>query len=150
VHTYLFLTCLYQTFCMHLSLTYATYPDVMKSYELIRNETLSAAYSSTKIHITVKFQLICALRDSEVGITTSCGLDDRGIGVRVPIGSRIFSSPNSPDRLWGPPNRLSNGYRGLFPRGWSGRGVKLTTHLKLVPRSRKCGSIYPLPYAFMA
>jgi hypothetical protein len=25
-------------------------------------------------------------------------------------------------------------------------GVKLTTHLKLVPRSRKCGSIHPLPY----
>jgi hypothetical protein len=24
--------------------------------------------------------------------------------------------------------------------------VKLTTHLQLVPRSRKCGSIYPLPH----
>jgi hypothetical protein len=24
--------------------------------------------------------------------------------------------------------------------------VKLTTHLQLVPRSRKCGSIHPLPY----
>jgi hypothetical protein len=30
---------------------------------------------------------------------------------------------------------------GLFPRGLSCRGVKLTTHLQLVPRSRKCGSI---------
>jgi hypothetical protein len=28
---------------------------------------------------------------------------------------------------------------------WSGRGVKLTTHFQLVPRSRKCGSIHPLP-----
>jgi hypothetical protein len=44
------------------------------------------------------------------------GLDDRGVGVRVPIGSRIFFSPNRPDRLWGPPN-LSIGYRGLFPWG---------------------------------
>jgi hypothetical protein len=26
------------------------------------------------------------------------------------------------------------------------RGVKLTTHLQLVPRSRKCGSIHPLPH----
>jgi hypothetical protein len=40
---------------------------------------------------------------------------------------------------------LSNGYQGLFPRGWSGRGVKLTTHLQLVPRWRKYGSTHPLP-----
>jgi hypothetical protein len=31
---------------------------------------------------------------------------------------------------------LSNGYRGLYPRGYSGRGMKLTTDLHLVPRSR--------------
>jgi hypothetical protein len=42
-----------------------------------------------------------------VGIATSYGLDDRGVGVRVPVGSRIFSSPCRQDRLWGPPN-LSN------------------------------------------
>jgi hypothetical protein len=76
-------------------------------------------------------------RDSAVGITTGYGLEDRGVGVRVPVGSRIFSSPRSPDLLCGPPNLLFNGYRGLFPWGLSGRGVKLTTHLKLVPESRK-------------
>jgi hypothetical protein len=36
-------------------------------------------------------------RDSTVGLATSYGLDDRGIGVRVPVGSTIFSSPRRPD-----------------------------------------------------
>jgi hypothetical protein len=51
-------------------------------------------------------------RHSAVGIATGCGLDDRGVGVRVLVGSRIFSSPRRPDRLWSPPNLLSNGYPG--------------------------------------
>jgi hypothetical protein len=55
--------------------------------------------------------------DSSVGIATGCGLDDQGVGVRVPAGSRIFSSPCRPDRLWGPPNSLANGYWGSFPGG---------------------------------
>jgi hypothetical protein len=38
-------------------------------------------------------------RDSVVGVATSYGLDDRRVGVGVPVGSRIFSSPNRPDRL---------------------------------------------------
>jgi hypothetical protein len=33
-----------------------------------------------------------------------------------PGRSRIFSSPCRPNRLWGPPNHLSNGYWGLFPQ----------------------------------
>jgi hypothetical protein len=35
-------------------------------------------------------------RDSSVGIATGYGLDDRGVGIRVPVGSRIFSSPQCP------------------------------------------------------
>jgi hypothetical protein len=38
-------------------------------------------------------------QDSAVGIATGYGLDDRGVGVRVPVGSRIFSSPRRPDQL---------------------------------------------------
>jgi hypothetical protein len=38
-------------------------------------------------------------RDSVVGIATSYGLDDPGVGVRVPVGSRIFSYPDRPDQL---------------------------------------------------
>jgi hypothetical protein len=55
--------------------------------------------------------------DSAVDIATSYGLNDRGVGVRVPVRSRIFSSLRRPNRLRGPPSFLFNGYRGLFPRG---------------------------------
>jgi hypothetical protein len=49
------------------------------------------------------------IRDSAVGIAPSYGLDYRGVGVGVPVGSRIFSSPRSPDRFWGTASLLSNG-----------------------------------------
>jgi hypothetical protein len=44
---------------------------------------------------------------SAVCLALGYGLDGRGVRVRVPMGSRIFSSP---DRLWGPP-------KGSFPGG---------------------------------
>jgi hypothetical protein len=34
-----------------------------------------------------------------------------------PCRARIFTSPCRPDRLWGPPNLLANGYCGIFLRG---------------------------------
>jgi hypothetical protein len=55
--------------------------------------------------------------DSAVGIVTGCGLDDLGVRVWVPVGSRIFSSLCHPDWLWGPSNLLSKGYWGCFPGG---------------------------------
>jgi hypothetical protein len=64
-------------------------------------------------HMPMKY--IVTFRDSSVGIATGYELDDRGVGVRVPEGSRIFSYP-CPDRFWGPPSLLFNWYWGLFPR----------------------------------
>jgi hypothetical protein len=56
--------------------------------------------SPVTCHFELSFILLQAMsRDSVVGIATSYGLDDRGVGVRVPIGSGIFSYPNRPDRL---------------------------------------------------
>jgi hypothetical protein len=48
-------------------------------------------------------------RDNAVGIATGYELDDQGVGVRVPVGARIFTFPYRPDRLWGPHSLLSNG-----------------------------------------
>jgi hypothetical protein len=56
-------------------------------------------------------------RNSTVGIATGYGLNDRGVGVRGSVGSRMFPSSRRPDRLWGSPSLLSNGYRRLFPVG---------------------------------
>jgi hypothetical protein len=55
--------------------------------------------------------------DSAVDIAIGYGLDDTGVGVRVPVGSRIFSSPCRPDRLWGSLSLISKAYRGLLPWG---------------------------------
>jgi hypothetical protein len=66
---------------------------------------------------TFTFGINIRSQNSAVGIATGYGLDDRGDGVRVPVWSRIYSSPRRPDWFWGPFNLLSNGYLGLFPLG---------------------------------
>jgi hypothetical protein len=63
-----------------------------------------------------KWQYLERSRDRPVGIATGYGLDDWGVGVRVPVGSRIIFSPRRQTGS-GPPNLLSNGYRRLTPRG---------------------------------
>jgi hypothetical protein len=73
-------------------------------------------------------------------------LDDRGVGVRVLVRSLIFTSSYRPDRLSGPPNLQSNGKRGPLPQRKRAQALKLTTHVQLVPRRRKRGSIGPLPH----
>jgi hypothetical protein len=93
--------------------------------------------SSKSRYTQLRFYILFSL----VSIATGYWLYDRGVGVRVPVGSSIFPSPPCLDRLWGPQSLLSNGYR-----GYSGRSVKLTTHLQLVPGSTKCGSIHPVPH----
>jgi hypothetical protein len=88
--------------------------------------------------------------DSSVGIATGYGLDDRGVGVRVPKYQEFSLLQVVPTGSGVHTTSYPMGTAGPFP-GQSGRDVKLTTHLHLVPRSTKCGTIKPHPpYAFMA
>jgi hypothetical protein len=81
--------------------------------------------------------------DSSVSVVSDYMLDEWG---SVPgRGKRLFLYPLCPDRLWGPPNLLHNGYRVLSPGVKRGRSVTLTTHPHLVPRSIMSRSYIHLP-----
>jgi len=101
------------------------------------------AFHSNRLNATLRFLTVFTYRTVSQYDYGSFGWM---IGGSSPTkGWEFFSSPPRPDRLCGPTSLLFNVYQGLFPWGQSGRGVKLTTHLHLVPRSRIRRTIPPLP-----
>jgi hypothetical protein len=69
----------------------------------LESGSLQVRLTFSELHCVIKS------RNRAVGIATGYGLDDQGVGVRVPVGTRIFNFPCRPDRLCGPPGLLSNG-----------------------------------------
>jgi hypothetical protein len=67
-----------------------------------------------KSEIIVNFEYVYFNKDGSIGIATGYELDGPG---SIPGNARFLSSPQCPDRLWGPPSLLFKGFRGLFPRG---------------------------------
>jgi hypothetical protein len=85
-------------------------------------------------------------RDSSVGIALGYGLDNRGSRVRFPGGLEIFLFTTASRTALGPTQPPVQ----WIPRALS-LGVKLTIHLRLVPRSKNEWSYTSIPqYSFMA
>jgi hypothetical protein len=89
---------------------------------------------------SVGFQRTTRRRDSVIGIATSYGLDDRGVGVRVPVGSLLHVVQTR-----------SVAYPAPYPMGTGSSfpGVKWpgceAYHSPPASVDVKCGSIHPLP-----
>jgi hypothetical protein len=64
----------------------------------------------TQIYVYIHSFLRNKSQGSSVGIGAGYGLDGRGVGVRVPVRARIFTSPRRPDLFWGPPVALRRKY----------------------------------------
>jgi len=95
-------------------------PEVMSSFDLLclGSESLSVIYLSvlwTCLHdamclLSIRTDIIC-----RPGLLSrySDSLQGGPSGDRIPVGGEIFRS--CPDRPWGPPSLLYNGYRVTFP-----------------------------------
>jgi hypothetical protein len=66
------------------------------------------------LYPNVTFSVSYFFLTDAVSIGTGYGLDGGGVGVRVPVASRIFTTSSRP--ALGPPSLLWNRHRGLFPR----------------------------------
>jgi hypothetical protein len=65
--------------------------------------------------LVLLFYFFCVCRVAQ-SVVSGYGLDDRTIQVRSPAEAKgFFVQPLCPDRLWGPPSLLYNGYRGSYP-----------------------------------
>jgi hypothetical protein len=59
----------------------------------------------------------------------ACSIVPQSLSYRVPyltlVGSRTFTSPQRSDRLWDPPDLLSNGYRAFNFTSYCGCKIRL-------------------------
>ena len=93
---------------------------------LVRIFNLNIIYFSGKKKILARHLMLVGPVAQSVQLLAT-GWTVRGSN---PGGGEIFRT--CPDRPWGPPSLLYNGYR-VFPGVKSGRGVTLTPHPLLVP-----------------
>jgi hypothetical protein len=75
--------------------------------------------------------------DSSIDAATRYGLNDRGVGVRVLVGSRNFNFSVSSRPALGPTQLPIQWLPRVLSSVWRGRGVKLTTYLQLSVEVKK-------------
>jgi hypothetical protein len=98
------------TYMQHFAWTHALCQNSDTLY-ILKYPTFCYAVKLIEDHI-----LFVWSRENSAGIATGYGLDDRGFGVQVPVGSRIFSSPCSLDWLWAHP--------ASYPMGTGGKAAR--------------------------
>jgi hypothetical protein len=117
---------------------HSTYNESTLSYTSEDNEhvmkNLINKLSSRIMAAHILPVLSAVSRDSTVDIATGSGLDDWGVGFRVPLGSRILFLHVIPSGSGAHPACYRTGTGGSFPR------------LIERPRSRKHDSVHPLPH----
>jgi hypothetical protein len=98
-------------FLFSLYMYFIFYPNILLYPEdggkrMLRNvETFSSRAKDISVYNTTIFRRLYSLRRFYFSPSS------------IPGRARFLSSPQRPDRLWGPPSFLSDGYQGLFPRG---------------------------------
>jgi hypothetical protein len=96
--------------CSNLTVPNFTYGNSGDKYEDGQTNTAISLF----IRVLYTVRIIDVGRDNSVGIATGYRLDGPGIDSRWGGGGEIFLT--CPDRPWGPPSLLYNGYR-VFPGG---------------------------------
>jgi hypothetical protein len=66
------------------------------SVSSIRNMISWKVIVHISTRVLVLLYTLTVSRDSSVGIATGYELDHRGVGVRVPVGSRLFTTSSTP------------------------------------------------------
>jgi hypothetical protein len=97
-----------------------------------------------------EYSLVGMSRDSALGIGTGYRLEDQEVGVQVPVGSRIFSSPNIQTGSGVHPTSYPMGTGGSIP-GVKRPGSEADHHPPTSDEIRKTW-VYTStpPYVFMA
>jgi hypothetical protein len=96
----------------------------------IQQTPFAGCFMLTDLSITIS----SSSKDSSVDIVTGYKLD--GMGSNPGGRRKIISTPQRLNGSGAHPASYPMGIGGDFHRRWSSRGVKLTIHLQLVPRSR--------------